>query len=200
MNSSYNIPAGGVRGDDLELRRQDAHDMDSLGAPRIPDPTTAGDFTRRFQAADSLTLQECINRTRQRVCSQPPRGFPAEAYVAVDGTSAGTLGKCKGGLNMSCKGIGGYAPLIVSLTNTNKVLSVVNRPGNAGSHAESVEGIDRAMALVRPQAGFVTVRGDTDFTHPAHRDRWDAQGPKFLLGRNAHAKVVGLAEALAADD
>ena len=198
LNVAYNILAGGVRLEDLELRRQDEHYLDSLGAARIPDPTTAGDFTRRFQPEDILTLQESINRTRQRVWALQPKGFLAEAYVDVDGTIAGTLGECKGGMDISYKGEWGYAPLIVSLANTNEGLYTVNRPGNVCSHQGSVAWIDRAIGLVRPYAGFVTVRGDTDFTHTAHLDRWDAQGTKFILGMDAHAKVVGLAEALPA--
>ena len=74
LNFAYNIMAGGVRLEDLELSRQDEHYMNGLGAQRIPDPTTAGDFTRRFEPADILTLQECINRTRQEVWSQQPEG------------------------------------------------------------------------------------------------------------------------------
>jgi len=198
LNFAYNILAGGARLEDLGLRRQDEHYMNGLGAQRIPDPTTAGDFTRRFQPEDILTLQECINRTRQRVWAQQPEGFLTEAYVDVDGTIAGTLGEGKGGMDISYRGVWGYAPLIVSLANTNEVLYLVNRPGNSPSHAGSVEWIDRALGLVSPQAGSVTVRGDTDFTHTAPLDRWDAQGTKFILGMDAHAKVVGLAEALPA--
>ena len=196
LNIAYNILAGGVRLEDLELRRQDEQYMNGLGAQRIPDPTTAGDFTRRFQPADILSLQECINRTRQRVWAQQPKGFLTEAFVDVDGTVAETLGECKEGMDMSYKGIWGYAPLIVSLANTNEVLYLVNRPGNAVSHQDSVEWIDRALKLVSPHAGSVTVRGDTDFTNTDQLDRWDAQGTRFILGMDAHAKVVGLAEEL----
>ncbi|MCP5516966.1 MAG: hypothetical protein H7A45_06870 [Verrucomicrobiales bacterium] len=48
LTQSYNILAGGERMEDIELRRQDENFLNGLGAQRIPDPTTAGDFTCRF--------------------------------------------------------------------------------------------------------------------------------------------------------
>jgi hypothetical protein len=198
LNLAYNILAGGVRLEDLELRRQDESFLDGLGAQRIPDPTTAGDFTRRFSPASILTLQECLNRTRQRVWRQQPRGFLAEAFIDVDGSIALTRGECKGGIGVSYKGIWGYHPLVVSLANTKEVLFLVNRPGNVTSHQDSVEWIDRAVALVKPHAGQITLRGDTDFSHTAQLDRWDESGLKFILGLDAHPKAVALAQALSA--
>ena len=153
--------------------------LDGLGAQRIPDPTTAGDFTRRFAVEDITQLQECINRTRQRVWRRQPEGFLAEAFIDVDGTIARTYGECKGGMALSYKGVWGYAPLVVSLANTKEVLYLVNRPGNAVSHQDSVAWIDRAVALAKPVAGQVTLRGDTDFSHTAQLDRWDGDGLKF---------------------
>jgi len=196
LNLAYNILAGGVRIEDIELRRQDESFLNGLGAQRLPDPTTAGDFTRRFCVEDITTLQECINRTRQRVWKKQPEGFLAEAFIDVDGTIAGTYGECKGGMAMSYKGIWGYAPLVVSLANTKEVLYVINRPGNATSQQESVPWIDRAIELVKPVAGRITLRGDTDFTHTAQLDRWDEGGTCFILGLDAHPKAVGLAEGL----
>jgi hypothetical protein len=196
LNVAYNILAGGVRMGDIELRRQDESFLNGLGAQRIPDPTTAGDFTRRFSPEDITTLQECINRTRQRVWKKQPEGFLAEAFIDVDGTIARTYGECKGGMALSYKGLWGYAPLVVSLANTKEVLYLVNRPGNAPSHQDSVPWIDRAIELVKPVAGRITLRGDTDFTHTAQLDRWDQAGIFFILGLDAHPKAVGLAEGL----
>jgi hypothetical protein len=188
LNLAYNILAGGVRMGDIELRRQDENFLNGLGAQRIPDPTTAGDFTRRFGAEDILRLQECINRTRERVWREQPEGFLAEAYIDVDGSIAGTGGECKGGIGLSYKGIWGYHPLIVSLANTKEVLYLVNRPGNFGSHEQSVGWIDRAIALVKPHAGQITLRGDTDFSHTVQLDRWDGEGVKFILGLDAQCE------------
>jgi hypothetical protein len=196
LNIAYNVLSGGQRLEDIELRRQDESFLNGLGTQRIPDPTTAGDFTRRFSVQDIATLQECINQARLRVWQQQPAGFLAEAFLDVDGTIAGTYGECKGGMGLSYKGIWGYAPLVVSLANTREVLYVVNRPGNAPSHQDSVPWIDRAIELVKPIAGRITLRGDTDFSHTAQLDRWDAAGVGFVLGLDAHAKVVQLAEGL----
>ena len=198
LNIAYNILAGGVRLEDIELRRRDENFLNGLDAQRIPDPTTAGDFTRRFDAADILELQECLNRARLAVWKVQPKGFLEEAFIDVDGTIAGTLGECKEGIGLSYKGIWGYAPLIVSLANTKEVLYLQNRPGNSASHSGSVAWIDRAVELVGQVAGTVTIRGDTDFTHTAQLDRWDEAGRFFILGLDAHPKVVQLAEALPA--
>jgi hypothetical protein len=45
-------------------------------------------------------------------------------------------------------------------------------------------------------AESVTIRGDTDFSHTEQLDRWDAAGRQFILGMDAHPKLVKLAEAL----
>jgi hypothetical protein len=196
LNLAYNILAGGQRLEDIELRRHDEVFLNGLGAERIPDPTTAGDFTRRFNPEDILSLEECLNRARLAVWKVQPEGFLQEAFVDVDGTIAQTYGECKQGVDISYKGIWGYAPLIVSLANTKEVLYLANRPGSAVSHSGSVEWIDRAVELVGQVAGSVTIRGDTDFTHTEQLDRWDEAGHKFILGFDANPKLVGLAEAL----
>jgi hypothetical protein len=196
LNLTYNLLAGGQRIEDIEQRRQDEVFLNGLGAERLPDPTTAGDFTRRFGVEDILTLQECVNRKRLAVWKVQPEGFLKEAFLDVDGTIAQTDGECKEGMDISYKGSWGYAPLIVSLANTKEVLYLVNRPGNAVSHSGSVEWIDRAVEWVSQVAGRVTIRGDTDFTHTEQLDRWDDAGRKFILGFDANPKLVGLAEAL----
>jgi hypothetical protein len=197
LNIAYNIVAGGQRLEDIELRRQDEVFLNGLGAERIPDPTTAGDFTRRFSQEDITSLQECLNRARLKVWKVQPEGFMKEAFIDVDGTIAGTCGECKQGIGLSYKGIWGYGPLLVTLANTKEVLYLANRPANAASHSGSVQWIDRAVELVMKVAGSVTIRGDTDFTHTADLDRWDQQGHKFILGIDAHEKLVKIADELA---
>ena len=49
---------------------------------------------------------------------------------------------------------------------------------------------------MRPYAGEITLRGDTDFTLSGELARWDEQGLKFIFGLDAHPKAVALADAL----
>ena len=197
LNIAYNALLGGVRLEDIELRRNDEAFLDGLGAQRIPDPTTSGDFTRRLDEDSILTLMEAVNTTRQRVWAQQPEGFLEEAVIDMDGTIARTHGECKGGMGLSYKGIWGYGPLIVSLANTKEVLYLVNRPANVLSHDGCAPWIDRAIGVVRPLAQRICLRGDTDFGLTTHFDRWDSAGIEFVLGMDARENLVAEAQALA---
>ena len=185
LNIAYNVLLGGVRLEDIELRRQDEVFLNAVGADRIPDPTTAGDFTRRFSPETIDVLMECINAARRRVWQKRAGELLQDALIDVDGTLAETYGECKGGMDISHKGIWGYHPLIVSLANTKEVLYLVNRSGNVPSHSGAAEWIDKAIDLVEPYTQRITVRGDTDFSLTAHFDRW-SERVDFLFGMDAH--------------
>ena len=199
LGIAYNVLCGGTCLQDIEQRRQDEVYLDALGTQRIPDPTTAGDFCRRFDAAAIEALQTAINATRVRVWRTQPEPFFAEAVIDADGTLAETTGQCKEGMDIAYNGVWGYHPLIVSLANTQEPLFLVNRSGNRPSSEGAAERFDQAHALCRA-AGFqrVTFRGDTDFTQTRHLDRWDAAGLRFVFGCDARANLIGLADGLPA--
>jgi Transposase DDE domain group 1 len=197
LNIAYNVLAGGTCLEHLELRRNDEVYLDALGARRIPDPTTAGDFCRRFSEGNIFLLQEVINEARLKVWKQQPAEFFAEAIIDGDGTMVETTGECKQGMDISYQGEWGYHPLLISLANTNEPLYVVNRSGNRPSHEGAATYFDQAGALCR-RAGFrrITYRGDTDFSQTERLDEWDDQGYEFLFGIDAMPNLYELAENL----
>src|SRR3954449_2158555 len=67
LNIALNILAGGQCLEHIEILRNDEVYLDALGAQRIPDPTTEGDFCRRFSEADIQTLMDTLNGVRLRV-------------------------------------------------------------------------------------------------------------------------------------
>lgn len=196
LAQAYNLLAGHTCLEDLELLRRDEGFTHMVGAPRIPDPTTAGDFLRRFREQDVRALMDAINGVRARVWAMQPEDLRREAVIDVDGTMAPTCGEKKEGMSLSYKGEWGYHPLLVSLANFREPLFLVNREGSAPSHAGAAEWIDRAIDLCAPHFGSILVRGDTDFSLTANFDRWTERGVRFVFGYDAKENLVKLAEAV----
>src|SRR5271163_2107484 len=194
LNIAYNLLAGGTCLEHLELHRRNEAYLDALGARRIPDPTTAGDFCRRFDTPHIYCLQRLFNVARLKVWRQQPKSFFHEAFIDADGTMVETSGECKQGMDINYEGKWGYYPLVLSLANTGEPLFVVNRSGSRPSHEYAAWYFDQSIELCR-KAGFrkITLRGDTDFTQSEHLDHWDKQGVQFVFGIDATDKLYELA-------
>ena len=195
LNIAYNLLAGGQRLEHIEVRRNDEVYLDALGARRIPDPTTAGDFCRRFTEGDVEQLMDTFNEARLRAWKEQPEEFFEEAFIDADGALAPSDAWCKQGVDIAYDGTWGYHPLIVSLANTCEPLFLLNRSGNRPSSEHADVYLDKAGALCR-RAGFkkITYRGDTKFSQTKHLDRWDTDGNRFIFGFDARDNLVGLAQ------
>jgi hypothetical protein len=129
LNFAYNALCDGDCLEDMELRRTDEACLNSIGAQRTPDPTTTGDFCRRFDESDVRTLQNVFHDVRLEVWERQSDAFFDEAIIDMDGTVETNAEKMQG-IDISYKGIWGYHPLVVSLANTGEILSLVTRSGS----------------------------------------------------------------------
>lgn len=191
---------GGTCLQDLELLRHDEVLLDALGARRLPDPTTAGDFCRRFSQESIGTLLDIIDDTRLRVWAGQPADFFTQAIIDMDGFLVATTGQCKQGMDIAYDGTWGYHALVLSLANTAEVLSAVNRSGNRPSQEGAAAQVDRALRTCF-RGGFrsVLLRGDTKFAQTEHLDRWDDDPRvRFIFGYEAMPNLQAIAEDLPA--
>lgn len=196
---AYNPLHGGQTLDDVERMRRDPAIRLMLDADSISDPTTLGDFCRRFDAETCDQLQEAVNRTRQKVWATQPDGFFSRATIDVDGVFVPTSSECSEGVEYSGhKRQWGYHPLVVSLAETSEPLFLVNRAGARPSHEDAHIYLDRAIELCQ-QSGFrqIVLRGDTDFSQTKYLDRWNSQpGVGFVFGMDCSSGLRARAEAL----
>jgi len=200
LTFAYLPLCGGTCLQDLELLRHDEVFLDALGARRIPDPTTAGDFCRRFTPEHLQTLHDVIDDTRLAVWKQQPADFFRQAIVDMDGFLVESSGQCKQGMDIGYDGTWGYHVLVLTLANTGEVLRVINRSGNRPSQEGAAEQVDQALALCF-RGGFdrVLLRGDTKFSQSERLDGWD-DDPRihFLFGYEAMPNLKALAADLPA--
>jgi hypothetical protein len=191
-----NALCDGTCREDLELRRQDEVFLDALGAERLPDPTTAGDFCRRFDETTLRQLQDLVHDVRGGVWAEQPAAFFDQAWLDMDGFLVETTGPCKEGRDIAHDGTWGYHALVLTLANTGEVMGLVNRSANRPSHEGAADEVDRALAVCL-RGGFrqVLLRGDTDFSQTEHLDRWHAdERVRFVFGYDAAANLVARAE------
>ena len=84
LNLADNALCGGTCLEDLELRRQDEAYSNLLGAQRIPDPTTAGDFCRRSGPEHLRQQHEAFDATRRKSGRvSRPSSSPANNFMRI---------------------------------------------------------------------------------------------------------------------
>ncbi len=108
MIFAFNAIAGGKCLRDIHKLREDQALLSALGIETLPAPSTAGDFTRRFEQHNIDHLQNAIEEARKNVWAKQPNEFFEKAVIDVDGTILATSGECKEGTDFAYKGVLGY--------------------------------------------------------------------------------------------
>jgi hypothetical protein len=185
---------GGECLEDLALLQHDRAMLQMLGASRTPDPTTAGDFLRRFDetinpgALGGLrfavdTIQDRVWKLARVRRPNVRRRLGNWGIVDLDSHISPTYAHQKQGADFSHDGRWSYHPLIVSLANTTEILDTVQRAGNAHSASGAAESLDRVLPTVFGRYHFpnVLVRGDSAFDQAAVRSACDRHGASYAM-------------------
>ena len=193
----YNLFVGGSAIEDIADLQQSEPVHRILGTSRIPDPTTAGDFLRRFDAASLSDLDHAIDEIHIRAWKRAyGRRRRKRGVVDLDSHVRHVYGNQKEGADFTYKGGFGYHPLVISLAGTQECLRLVNRPGNATSAEGAAGHLRELVNLLKSRFETVLVRGDSAFARQDIFDACDEHGLHFAMVSPAHTNFEELADSL----
>ena len=197
LTHAYNLFVGGTAIEDIADLQHSEPVRRMLGASRIPDPSTAGDFLRRFERGSIAALDRAIDEIQERAWRQHfgVKKVPL-GVVDLDSHLHHVYGHQKEGADFTYKGGFGYHPLVISLAETQECLRLVNRPGNAGSAEGAAEQLLSLVPLLRRRFAAVIVRGDSAFARQDIFDVCDANGLSFAMVSGQQQNFPALADAL----
>ena len=145
----------------------------------IPDPTTAGDFCRRFVESDVMTLMDTINQVR--LAGLGPAGpltFLRKQFWTPMAPSCRAALSVKRGMDFTYDGQYGFHPLLIFAGQYRRTAVPVQ--------SERQPPLARAGRCLLGQSGHAlppgwlpqdpSARGDTKFAQTRHLDRWDDAG------------------------
>jgi hypothetical protein len=193
----YNLFVGGSCIEDVADLQHSEAARRILGAARIPDPTTAGDFLRRFEHDDIVALD--------RVCDDLHRAAWRRRYgkrkrdlalVDIDSHVHHVYGDQKEGADFTYKGGFGYHPLVISLAQTQECLRIVNRPGNVVSPDGADAALEGVVPLLKERFRQIVVRGDSAFAQQPIYDVCDRHGLDFAMVSPCHRNFLDLADGI----
>jgi hypothetical protein len=191
---AMNFYVGGTCIEDMANLQQSEAVQRLLGSCRTPDPTTAGDFLRRFDERRNQGSLEDLRSANDEVQSQvwkalsPRSGRKRKrrewAVIDMDGHTKELYGVQKEGADFSRKGQWSFHPLLVSMAGTGECLAVRNRPGNQRSCEGAADVLEDVLPRVNRHYKNVLVRGDSDFGWRDIRETCDRNGAYFaFVGR-----------------
>jgi len=193
----YNLFVGGTAIEDIADLQHSEPVRRILGASRIPDPSTAGDFLRRFNETAVKELDCAIDEIHGRAWRSFYGAKKAKrGVVDLDSHVRHVYGNQKEGADFTYKGGFGYHPLVISLAGTQECLRLVNRPGNVSSAEGAAAHLKELVPMLTSRFQKVLVRGDSAFARQEIFEVCDEHGLSFAMVSPAHRNFEEIAESL----
>lgn len=195
----YNLFVGGGCLEDMADLQGSEAVRRILGAERLPDPTTGGDFLRRFGEADLRQFDAAMDAIQERAWRKIHKGQRGLALVDLDSHVREVYGSQKEGADFSYKGTWAYHPLLVTLAGTNECLRLINRSGNRPSAEGAAEALTELFPLLNRNFRRTIVRGDSAFYQHSIMDACVDAGQYFALVVSSFDNLNSLADGLTAE-
>ena len=168
LSQVLSLYVGGRTLEDLSSIQHDEAVRRMFGACRLPDPTTAGDFLRRFTPQSLTALRSALDTIQEDVWRklarrQGKRGKRPLAVIYLDGHIKELYGSSIEGADFSYTGKWSYNALTVTMAGTGECVATRLRPGNMRSSEGAAAVLDEILPRLNEHFEQILVVADSDF-------------------------------------
>jgi hypothetical protein len=190
---------GGDYLDDLEALREDVAIQKAIGRKDIPDPTTAGDFCRRFTLGHILQMNRAFAEIEREVYKRR-REKTTGWTIDVDAKGQEVYGAQKEGAAKSYNGIYSLQTMYAFVDETEEMLHSELRSGNTHPGGKAVAYLRRMERKVPAEVAEVTLRSDSALYNKAVIEFCEKRGWHFSITADQTGALMREVGALSAKD
>jgi len=192
-----NAFVGGDFLDDLEALREDDAIKMAIGRKEIPDPTTAGEFCRRFSRGHILQINKAFAEIEHEVYKK--RKDVSDLTIDVDAKVHEVYGKKKQGAAKAYNGVYSLQPMYAFADETDELLHVEVRSGNTHPGAKAVSYLRRLAKKIPSSVEKIYLRSDSAFYNREVVEFCEEKGWEFSITADQTAALLRAINTLAPD-
>jgi len=186
---------GGDYLDDLEALREDIAIQKAIGRKEIPDPTTAGDFCRRFTLGHILQMNQAFAEIQAQVYQR--RKEITAWTIDADAKVHEVFGAKKEGAEKSYNGIYSLQPMYAFVHETEEMLHSELRTGNTHPGAKAVAFLRRMRRKIPATIREIYLRSDSAFYNKEVVEFCEEKGWQFSITADQTSPLMCRVEDLA---
>ena len=189
-----NAFVGGDFLDDLEALRADQALKVAIGREELPDPTTAGDFCRRFTRGHLYQLDRAMGAIFQAVYRRRPE--VTTWTLDLDAKVHEVHGAKKQGAAKAYNGVYSLQPFYAFVDETDELAHVELRAGNTHPGAKAVRFLRRCLKKKPAGVRAVFLRSDSALYQREVVALAEREGIEFTITADQTAPLLARVEAL----
>jgi hypothetical protein len=170
---------GGDYLNDLEALQEDIAIQKAIGRKEIPDPTTAGDFCRRFTLGHILQMNQAFAEIQAQVYQR--RQEITAWTIDADAKVHGVYGAKKEGAEKSYNGIYSLQPMYAFVHETDEMIHSELRTGNTHPGAKAVAFLRRMRRKIPAGIREIYLRSDSAFYNKEVVEFCEGKGWQFSI-------------------